>query len=130
MATFYSFPRKEDNTDRYLETVESEFKYKLPKTTYKYNSLPVIPTTRGKMGDAAANEYGLAVTATVTASTCDAILALDPFTKTGICEPVVNNLLGCACKTARECVDLIETIMQEQGSNAPETILVADQDEA
>ena len=130
MTSFYSHPRKENNTNRYIDTIETDFKYKLPKTTYKYNSLPIIPAARGVMGDASANEYGLAVTATVTAYTCDAILALDPFTKTGICEPVVNNLLGCTCKTARECVDLIEEIMEDQGSNAAETILVADQDEA
>lgn len=82
------------------------------------------------MSDAAANEYGLAVTSTITASTSKKILKLDPYTENGICEPVVNNILGPTCKTARECVDVIEKIMKTQGSNNAEIILVADQEEA
>lgn len=40
--------------------------------------LPVIPSARGEMSDSAANEYGLAVTSTITAATTKKILALDP----------------------------------------------------
>ena len=77
MMTFCSYPRK-NNVNKFIVTPETKFRYKLPKTTYRCNLLPVIPSARGEMSDSAANEYGLAVTSTITAATTKKILALDP----------------------------------------------------
>lgn len=127
-ASIRSNPRT-TQANRYLECGESDIKYPLPKTTYKYLSMPTFPTVRGSLGIYALNEYGLNCTATIDGYTRPEIRELDPFLKNGICEPIITNIFGASCKSVRESIDLIENIMENFGSALPNIMLMADQKE-
>lgn len=131
LATIKIVESKSNQTGNYICAVDSELKYPLPNNTYKYISMPSIPNkTRGSVASYTANEMGLYVTSSVTASTCKQILEADPLTKNGICESVIPEILGSSCKNATEAISLVEKLMKEFGSQGCENIMIADKDSA
>ena len=116
------------NDDR---TVQVE----IPATTYKYTSTPYMNSTTEYSGwgpDAAActNEYGVAMTVSVTAYANQASLEADPLIDDGICEDTIADLVICQSKTAKEGVAVLLGIIDKYGSSECNIALIADQSEA
>ncbi|MFV0517129.1 MAG: C69 family dipeptidase [Aminipila sp.] len=127
---FLVVDRVENVPGRTLDDVQG-FSYPLPATTYKYT---MVPDTEGQ-GDgpymgASTNEYGLSISATVSASPRAEVEAVDPFVEGGLREAVLTGIIAATCKTAREGVDKLAEIIAKYGSEEGNVIMLADQKEA
>lgn len=106
----------------------------IPATTYKYTSTPFMNSTTddnklARDATACTNEYGVAMTMSVTAFPNNASLQADPLVKDGLSEDAAVDLVVCQSKTAREAVEVLCKIMDEYGSSECNIALIADQNE-
>ncbi len=107
----------------------------LPETTYKYVAAPFMESTmvaNDLANDAGActNEYGVAITLSVTAFSNEDALKADPLIETGLTENTAADLVICQSKSAREAVDVLLSLIDEYGSSECNVALIADQEEA
>ena len=114
-----------------IVTGKNGFCYTLPDSTYQYWSLPrPAAMEKGDSWDSvAANEKGVAVTATVTGYVCEAALVADPYVSDGITEDNIAGLVAACADTARHAIELIASIIDEKGSGESNIFLVADTEE-
>lgn len=106
------------------------FTWPMPKQTYKYIAVPDGYQEDGDIFEAAGwNEYGVAMTATVTAECNEAALEADPLTDDGIYESSMVTVVLPRIKTAKEGVELLGTIMDEKGCQEGAVVIIADQKE-
>lgn len=109
------------------------FEMDLPEKTFRYTAVEDTPE-RGEgerpYGEAGFNEYGLAVTATVSANYNEKAEIADPYVKTGLYELSIEEIVLSQCKTAKEGVKLLASIIDNQGSGEGNIIMLADQEEA
>lgn len=127
---FLVVDRVENVPGRTMDDVQG-FSYPLPATTYKYT---MVPDTSGA-GDgpymgACTNEYGLSISATVTAYVKPEVEAIDPYVEGGLREAVLTGIVATTCKTAKEGVEKLASIIEEYGSEEGNVIMLADQKEA
>ncbi|QIB67878.1 C69 family dipeptidase [Aminipila butyrica] len=127
---FLVVDRVENVPGRTMDDVQG-FSYPLPATTYKYT---MVPDTSGA-GDgpymgACTNEYGLSVTGTVSASPSAEVEKVDPFVEGSLREAVLTGIVAATCKTAKEGVEKLASIVEEYGSEEGNVIMLADQKEA
>ena len=129
--------RVENTSGRYMPvSLDGKVKTELPATTYKYTSTPFMNSTMANfeesVPDAAActNEYGVAVTISVTAFPNNDSLNADPLVEDGICEDASADLIACQSKTAREGVEVLTGIIDKYGSSESNIAIIADQKEA
>ncbi|MCQ2795198.1 MAG: C69 family dipeptidase [Bacilli bacterium] len=115
-------------------TSNKGFTYKMPSTTYKYISTPRNPViNKGHHWEASAiNENGVGVSATLSCYTKNEILAenVDPLVPTGIGEDNIAQIVGATATTAREGMEIIANIIEDQGSVETNAIMTIDQNEA
>ena len=107
----------------------------LPATTYRYTATPwmdsaIKASKFGRDATACTNEYGLAMTMSVTGHTNQAALDADGLVKDGLTEFTASDFVVCQCKTAREAVELLARIIDQYGSSECNMALMADQQEA
>ena len=107
----------------------------LPTTTFKYTGTPLMDSTRlangNGMDDAVCvNEYGVAMTMSVTAFSNNAAMAADPWVPKGITENTMNQLVISTCKTAKEAVRKLFALIEQYGSSETNIALIIDQNEA
>ena len=107
----------------------------LPDTTYKYIATPFMDSAladKNTARDAAVctNEYGVAMTMSVTAFSNNSALKADPLVETGLIEDRSDDLVICQSKTAREAVKVLLGIIDKFGSAEVNIALIADQKEA
>ena len=114
-----------------IVTGKNGFSYTLPDSTYKYWSLPrPAALEKGNSWDSvAANEKGVAVSATVTGYVCEAALAADPYVADGITEDNIAGLIAACADSSRHAVELIAEIIDAHGSGESNMFLVADTEE-
>lgn len=127
---FLVVDRVENVPGRTLDDVQG-FSYPLPATTYKYT---MVPDTEGQ-GDgpymgACTNEYGLSISATVTAYAKPEVEKIDPYVEGGLREAVLTGVVAATCKTAKEGVERLAEIIDKYGSEEGNVIMLADQKEA
>lgn len=123
--------RIENKKGRVYKEKINGFEMKLPDTTYQYISGPAMTAANvGLYGASCINEYGLAITATVTAMSNKKVLEADPFVKTGISEACIGDIVAMCCKTGREAVEFLGKVIKECGNAEPNVIMIADQNEA
>lgn len=128
-------PRVEDQPGRLMPVSGDEkVKVEIPATTYKYTSTPFMDSARaynGKCNDAAActNEYGVAMTMSITAFANNATMEADPWVEDGITEYTATDLVICQSKTAREAVKNLCGLIDKYGSSESNIALIADQNE-
>ena len=128
-------PRVENEPGRFMPIDEAEtVKTEIPATTYKYTATPYMNSTKeyGEVSsDAAActNEYGVAMTMSVTAFPNNESLEADPLIEDGICEDTAVDLVVCQSKTAREGVDVLLGLIDKYGSSGSNIAIIADQNE-
>lgn len=127
---FLVVDRVENVPNRTMDDVQG-FSYPLPATTYKYT---MVPDTSGA-GDgpymgACTNEYGLSISATVTAYAKPEVKKVDPYVEGGLREAVLTGIVAATCKTAKEGVKKLADIIEKYGSEEGNVIMLADQKEA
>ncbi|MBR5336604.1 MAG: C69 family dipeptidase [Lachnospiraceae bacterium] len=128
-------PREENKPGRTMPVnANGEIRVDLPDTTYKYTATPFMDaklTGEGGQRDAAvcANEYGVAMTMSVTAFANKAALDADPLVENGLIEDCIDDLVICQSKTAREAVQVLASIMDKYGTAESNIGLIADQNE-
>ena len=123
-------PRVENVPGR-VYTGPRGFTWTLPATTWKYVATPRLSWEgAGDFASVAANEKGLAITATVTGYVRKEISEAFPPVTTGCAEENLTTVLAASCASASEAVDLIGEIMAKRGTNERNIVLVADRNEA
>lgn len=107
------------------------FKIEQPEIAYKYTMLPdVAEHEDGIYAAAGINEYGVAMTATVSAAVNDEIKKVDPLLENGIREAAIPSVVLPRIKTAKEGVQVLGEIVEKYGSAEGNIVLFADQNEA
>ena len=130
------FPRVEQASGREMPVDNSgSERYQLPETTYKYVSTPFMDSTltvsdTGNDDAVCVNEYGVAMTMSVTAFSNKAALDADPWVSTGLTEFTANQLIIASSQTAREAVWKLVDIIDQYGSSETNIAMIADQNEA
>ena len=129
-------PRVEQDPGREMPVDNDNLMYAgLPTTTFKYTGTPLMDSARLEMktgfDDAVCvNEYGVAMTMSVTAFSNKAAMAADPWVPTGVTENTMNQLVITQSKTAREAVLNLTHLIDVYGSSETNIALIADQNEA
>ena len=144
--TYYG--RAEDYAKRYLKhygieeshapgftysSDESGFVYTSNKTTYRYSYVRDHPSQWDERWDAYSeagiNEKGVSCSATLSTSMNEDVKAVDPLTGTGIGEYSYASVILGESATAREGVELLGSLVDDQGLCANDQIIIADNNE-
>lgn len=144
--TYYG--RSEDYGPRYLKhfgiepshgpghtysSDESSFMYTSTKTTYRYTYVRDHPSQWDNRWDAYSeagiNEKGVSCSATLSTSMNADAETADPLTKTGIGEYNYASVILGESATAREGVELLGSLIDEQGVCSNDQIIIADNNE-
>ena len=144
--TYYG--RAEDFGPRYLKhygiepahepgftysSTESAFEYTSNKPTYRYSYVRDHPFNwEGRTdaySEAGINEKGVSCSATLTTDMNAAAEAADPLTDTGIGEYSYGSVILGESAKAREGVELLGKIIDEQGACGNDQIIIADSNE-
>ena len=129
-------PRVENEPGRLMDLNEGgKVKVEIPPTTYRYTATPYMNSTTAsnncsRDASCVTNEYGVAMTMSVTAFPNNASLEADPLVEGGICEDTANDLVICQSKTAREGVEVLLGLIDKYGSSESNIAIIADQNEA
>ena len=107
----------------------------LPDTTYRYTATPWMDSTVASNGSdrdatVCTNEYGVAMTMSVTAFSNSAVLKADPLIGHGLTENTAVDLVVCQSATAREGVEVLLSLIDTYGSSEINIAMIADQKEA
>ena len=107
----------------------------VPETTFKYTGTPWMDSTRRlnelEMDDAVCvNEYGVAMTMSVTAFSNKAAMTADPWVPTGITEFTMDQMVITVSKTAKEAAQNLVHLIDQFGSSETNIALIIDQQEA
>lgn len=116
------------------ETIKGNngFLWKMPSTTYEYISTPRNSYMgKGLHWEASAiNENGVGVSATLSCSTRAEAGQADPHEPEGISEDNIAQVVGATARTAKDGIQTIASIVDQQGSKDANAIMVIDQNEA
>ena len=128
-------PRVENEPGRLMDVSEGgKVKTEIPATTYKYTATPYMNSTTAYNNcsiDAATctNEYGVAMTMSVTSYPNNASLQADPLIEDGLSEDAAVDLVVCQSKSAREAVEVLCGLIDKYGSDGSNIAIIADQNE-
>lgn len=128
-------PRVENQPGRFMPlSMDGKVKVELPATTYKYTATPfmnstMVDTQMSSDSAACTNEYGVAMTMSITAFSNNATMKADPWVKEGLTENTATDLIICQSKTAREGVEKLCGLIDKYGSSESNIALIADQNE-
>ncbi|MGT2887931.1 C69 family dipeptidase [Streptococcus didelphis] len=119
---------KDNKADAKWKDQANGFEYPLPKHSFKYTAVPDVTPKEGVFDEAGTNEYGVSMSATVSASANDKILKVDPYIKNGLAESSMASLVLPRVKTAKEGIELIAKVVREKGSAEGNIVTLADKD--
>lgn len=128
-------PRVENQAGRFMPvSMDGKVKAELPATTYKYTATPYMNSTMAYSGTnkdpaACTNEYGVAMSMSITAFPNNATMEADPWVEDGITEYTATDLVICQSKTAREAVEKLCGLIDKYGSSESNIAIIADQNE-
>ncbi|CEM63014.1 putative dipeptidase B (fragment) [Treponema phagedenis] len=123
--TFIVYPRKENPAPVMFKDTTG-FKIKLPKISYKYTAICDAEQSEGIYDEVGFNEYGVAISATVSASPNETVLKHDPLVETGLTEASLTTVVLPYVKTARETVERVAKIVDEHGAAEGNIIFFSD----
>ena len=114
---------------------ESSVFAEVPETTFKYTGTPLMDSAvlenGSGMDDAVCiNEYGVAMTMSVTAFSNKAAKAADPWVPAGITETTMDQMVITVSRTAKDAVKKLCSLIDEYGSSETNIALIIDQHEA
>lgn len=115
-------------------SIDGKVETEIPATTYKYTATPFMNSTVAYSKythDAATctNEYGVAMTMSVTAFPNGDALEADPLVEDGLSEFSASDLVVCQSKTARKAVEVLFGLIDKYGSSESNIAIIADQNE-
>ena len=124
-------PAKDYEEGAMFEDVSTGFTYPHLRHEFKYTSVSddSRDTDEGIFDEHGFNEYGVSLTATLTTTPREDVLAVDPLVKDGIAEAGMTTLILPRVKTAREGVELLAKVIDEKGSAEGNNIMIADKNE-
>ena len=109
---------------------ESDFDWTSDKTSYRYTYVRDHPSDWNDRTDAYSeagiNEHGVSCSATLTTNYNNDIKAVDPSTSTGIGEYTYASVVLGESRTAREGVELLGRLIDEQGTSGRDQITISD----
>ena len=112
------------------DSEDNDFTYTPEKDTVSYQATPDHPESAwGDYHEAGFNENGVAMDATTTAYTSDAILAVDGNVDTGIAEQIMTNAVLGQATSARNGVELLAGMIDKEGAMESNGLIIADQKE-
>ncbi|MCR5592062.1 MAG: C69 family dipeptidase [Lachnospiraceae bacterium] len=115
------------------DTIDSSngFSYTLPEDSARVVLERMMTyTDYGDWNCCASNEYGVSVAAIITTgASIDAQLA-DPFVSEGVSEEKLAQILASTSKSAKEAAELLCSLIDENGAESAEIVLIADPEEA
>lgn len=107
------------------------FAVELPASSYQWTMVSdVAEHDDGLYPEACMNEYGVAITATISTGVNDAVKEHDPLVENGLREAYLPAVVIPYVKTAKEAVIWLGDIIETLGSAEGNTVLIADYDEA
>lgn len=121
-------PAKDNKAGELWKDQANGFEYPLPEHSYRYTAVPDVTPKDGVYDEAGFNEFGVSMSATVSASANDAIQKIDPYVKDGLAESSMTSVILPSVKTAREGIERIAKIVTEKGSAEGNIITLADKD--
>ena len=128
-------PHVDNSPGRFMPvSADGAVKAEIPATTYKFTATPYMNSSEASNGadcDAAActNEYGVAMTMSVSAHLNNASLHADPLVQEGLAEVSAVDLVVCQSKTAREAVEVLLGIVDKYGNSESNIAIISDQNE-
>lgn len=126
--TFKVYPRK-DNPAPVMFEDSIGFKMELPKTSFKYTAICDAEQSEGIYDEVGFNEYGVAISATVSADPGAAAQKYDPLVENGLSEASMTTVVLPYVKTAREAVQRTADIIDKHGSAEGNIVFFADDEE-
>ena len=119
-------PRKTNASGAKLVDEANGFEWTLPAESYKYTSVSDVTPSQGIFDEVGFNEYGVSISATVSAKANDAIQKVDPYVENGLAESILTTVVLPHVQTARQGVELMAQIVREQGAAEGNIITIAD----
>ncbi|MCD1276356.1 C69 family dipeptidase [Streptococcus sinensis] len=123
---FLVHERKTNAAGEKLVDQVNGFEWTLPAESYKYTSVSDVTPADGIYDEVGFNEYGVSISATVSAKANKAIQKVDPYVEKGLAESILTTVVLPHVKTAREGVELMGKIVTEQGAAEGNIITIAD----
>ena len=127
------FGIQEPQKNTHYTSDESDFDWTSDKTSYRYTYVRDHPSDWNDRHDAYSeagiNEHGVSCSATLTTNYNEGIKAVDPSTETGIGEYSYAGVILGESKTAREGVELLGRLIDEQGASGRDQITISDTNE-
>ena len=123
---FLVHPRKTNASGAKLVDETNNFEWTLPAESYKYTSVSDVTPSQGIFDEVGFNEYGVSISATVSAKANDAIQKVDPYVANGLAESILTTVVLPHVQTARQGVELMAQIVREQGAAEGNIITIAD----
>ncbi|KRL94655.1 Dipeptidase [Limosilactobacillus equigenerosi DSM 18793 = JCM 14505] len=102
----------------------------LPTPSFQYSATPEWTDEFGLFEEAGLNEFDVAMSATESAYSNEAVLAMDPYSDHGINEEAMVTITLPFVKTAREGVQRLGQLIAQYGTGESNGVLFADNDEA
>lgn len=118
--------RKNNKSGSTFTDEANGFTFTLPEVSYKYTAVPDVTPEQGIFDEAGFNEFGVSITATVSATANDAIQKVDPYVKNGIAESGLTTVVLPHAKTAKEGIQLLAKIVEDQGAAEGNIVVLAD----
>ncbi len=110
-----------------------EISFPLPEHTFKYTRVPdAHPESDGIYGSICINEYGVAISATMTFfDVTEEYLNLDPLKEggEGLRESSIPDLIACQVKSCKEAVKLFGSYVDQIGVEESGALIVSDKEE-
>ena len=124
-------PAKDYEEGAMFEDISTGFTYPHLRHEFKYTSVSddSRDTDEGIFDEHGFNEYGVSLTATISATPRKDVLAVDPLVENGLAEAGMTTLILPRVKTAREGIELLAKVIDEKGSAEGNNIMIADKDE-
>ena len=126
---FVVHKRKVSKTHKTYKSNGNGFTCTLPKVQYKYTATPEWTQKDGQYEEDGINEYGVAMSATESATANDKALKADPLIKNGIGEDSMVSVILPYIKSAREGVERLGKIVEKKGSAEVNGVIFSDKKE-
>lgn len=126
---FVVHPHEEFTEPQKYVSNENGFTMELPQIRYKYSATPEWTDKEGLFEEDGFNEFGVAMSATESAYSNQAVLGVDPLVKDGIGEEAMVTVVLPYVKTAREGVKRLGEIVEKYGTSETNGVLFSDQKE-
>lgn len=124
-------PQEKGYVYKNYETTEQEFTYTLPDHLMGYTGNPDWMTQEKTYEEAGFNDIGVGISATETILSNAKMLQVDPYNeKTGILEEAIPSILLPQIQSAKQGVELLGKIIEQQGSAEGFGVAFVDKHEA